>query len=126
MSEGRRMRRSHNKERKKMGGPNGRIPVQVPLLGQQQQIRLAHVMQDGQAALPVAVPGAVPLADGTQAVVTFGGLTKLEYLAGMIAGHLAASKDFDGMIVEESMNIAQAILNESKAQQAPSTPKPTA
>jgi hypothetical protein len=94
----------------------------VPLVGPKQEVQLRHVMQDGPSATPVVVQGLIPVGGGVQALVSFGGLTKLEVLAGLIASgmsaHLGYGEDFQ-TLAAKSVESAQAVLDECKARQTP-------
>lgn len=74
-----------------MNKTNGmRIPVDVPLIGQQkQQPQPAHLAQPGLLAEPVVFPHLVGTSSGHAAVLTYGGLTKLEAAAIQIAAQVA-------------------------------------
>lgn len=90
----------------------------VPLIQQKQNIQLRHVMQDGPTAVPVVVNGLLPGGDGVQILASFGGLTKLEALAGQIAGHLVQSLECDDVgVAEDAVNLAQAVLDECRRRQ---------
>ena len=94
----------------------------VPLVAPKQEMQLKHFCQDGPTAAPVVVTGLLPTPNGVQALVSFGGLTKLEALAGQIAGHLAADDSDEAgnrTMAVCAVNLAQAVLDECKRRQSP-------
>lgn len=97
---------------------------QVPLVAPKQEVKLQHIQQDGPTAAPIVVNGLLPASGGIQALVSFGGLTKLEALAGQIAGHIsgvamAAGKHDAEMVALTAADVAQAVLDECKRRQSP-------
>lgn len=60
---------------------NGRIPMEVPLIGQPKPQQPTHLSNPGPLAHPVSFPALVQHSSGQAGVLTFGGLTKLEYAA---------------------------------------------
>lgn len=51
---------------------------------------------------------------GMAKILAMGGLTRLEYMAGMIAGHFIGVEDEYAMAAKESVAFAEAILSECK------------
>ena len=70
---------------------------------------------------PLAQPSAITLqVPGGVKVLTLGGLTKAEALAGQIAGALYDEDDFtEAEIAHDALNIAEAILSESERRKHP-------
>ena len=109
---------------------NGRALVQgaVPMIAPKQELKLQHIQQNGPTAAPVVVNGLLPAAGGVQALVSFGGLTKLEALAGQIAGHMTgwpAEHQNVPAMAAGAVNLAQAVLDECHRRQNP-TPEASA
>jgi len=76
-------------------GPNSRL--QIP-----GQLKVNCHHQDGPTAHPITT--AVPTQGGLE-LLAFGGLTKLEYIAGQIAGHI----ELRGLHVREYPNVEAAV-----------------
>jgi hypothetical protein len=84
---------------------NGRIPMEVPILGQQPaQARVLYH--------PLPIVGATIFASGPQQVTVVGGIHTMLYLAGQIAGNIAGEGDDPKAIAGRAMAIAEALVGE--------------
>lgn len=70
------------------------------------------------AEMPNATPAVAPIAgpNGQVKVVIFGGLTKLEHLAGQVAASLALAGDDNQQIAERAVAVARAVLTAAAEQ----------
>lgn len=76
------------------------------------QVNIAVNNVDG----PLAEPVSLPLGQGPNIqVAVFGGLTKVEYLAGMVAGHLIAADHNIYDIASDAVDLAEAIIGEARS-----------
>ena len=84
------------------------------MLNQPQAVQVRFENHPGFLAAPVTIT--VPMPDGLK-VITVGGLTKLETLAGQVAASLANAMDDEIALARRSAKIALAILAECEARE---------
>lgn len=101
-----------------MSRMNG-IPMgDVPLIGQQQQPQgLACCENDGHLATPIVVPALTKGPGGLAVVQSFGGLTKLEHGAFLLAATMHEENESYAAVAENAANLAEAVLAECAKRQ---------
>lgn len=93
-----------------MSRMNGGIPMgDVPLIGQQ-SVQFGLVENDGHLASPTVIPALLQGPGGSKVIMTFGGLSKLEHGALLIASGSTAT-------VADAVDKAQAVLAECARRQ---------
>lgn len=71
------------------------VPMEAHLLGQQRQVEFGCSVNPGPTATPIIIPALMPNEKGQQLIMSFGGLTKLEHGALLIAASLAHAEAED-------------------------------
>lgn len=101
---------------------NAQIPMNVPLLGQQQAVQFGCAENDGNLATPIVIPALLTGPNGAKMIVSFGGLTKLEHGALQVAASIAGAQRQDmcetpSDIAKCAADLAEQVLAECAKRQ---------